>query len=202
MTADPLTLDELATLAEGGANIWVSAVAHGLSLGGAEDRARYELGDLALLVGSEYGADRLGQFARSINRPAKQLQEYRTVCRYYPRIVREQIFTACPRVTYTHLRTAMRLHDLDRSVAVLRAAHEQRWPVERMAEEIDRMRGKPAPPAKAWEGPVQAGTITRNPAGHPSIVLVFLDASWEQFPQNQPVMLKVYVSVEDAHAER
>lgn len=186
-------LDELAARAAEGAAIWPSAVVRGQELGGAEDSTRYELGDLALLVGSEYGADRLGQFARAINRPVSQLQEYRRVCRYYPRIVRERIFETCPRLTYTHLRVAMRLHDLDRSVAVLQRAQDERWPGERLAAEVDVLRGKPAPPVRVWEGPVQTGVVTGNTAGQPSITLVFLDASGAQFPQGRTVTLKVYI---------
>ena len=197
---DSQPLDELTAQAAEGANIWASAVARGVALGGSEDRTRYELGDLALLVGVEYGADRMGQFARSINRPVNQIQEYRRVCRFYPRIVRGQVFGTCPRITYTHLRTAMRLNDLDRALAVLRAAQDGRWSSERLGEEVDRLRGRPRPPVKAWEGVVRAGTVAANTAGQPCITLVFLDATGEQFPQNQPLTLRVFISEEDGDA--
>jgi hypothetical protein len=175
-----------------GSEVWARAVEYGASLATAEDRTRFELGDLALLVGTEYGRDRLGQFARAINRPAKQIQEYRGVCRYYPRVVRDQLAASCPRISYTHLRVAMRLHDLDRSIAALEAANREKWTVERMGEEIDRQRGKPAPPAKVWEGPVRSGPVTTNPAGQPVVTLVFLDASWAQFPEHAALTVKVY----------
>jgi hypothetical protein len=76
------------------------------------DEGRWILGDLALLVDKQYGEDKMGDFAKECQVPKKRIYEYRQVCGYWGSSVRADLWEL-PTVTYSLMRLAMRLENVD-----------------------------------------------------------------------------------------
>jgi hypothetical protein len=131
---------------------WADAVSLGIDARQQIDTGRYVIGDLALLVSAHYGSDEIGRFADDIHMEAKRVQEYRTVCRYYPPLVRASL--AGMDLPYSMLRAAMRYDDLDRSLDMLHTAALEHWRVMDLVNAIKQDLGEPVPDAPAFSGPV------------------------------------------------
>jgi hypothetical protein len=168
---DPIDFDvEIAKLeqaAQSGANVWDDAVNAGMELNKSLDTRRFELGDLAVLIGKKYGQDTIGKFATEIGVGKKRLQEYRTVAHFYEKSLRMQIFNAYPSLTYSHMRTAMKLASPAEVMGFLEECATNDWSVEKAGVEIKDRAGEPLPPEKLIEASVvvtgtdrSSGTMT------------------------------------------
>jgi len=112
------------------------------------DGGRWTLGDLSLEVQKQYGRNRISDFAREVNVPVGRVEEYRTVCRYYPKSVRADILGDNPLLSYSHFRVAMRFRDIEESIEFLMECADGAYTIERSMVEIKKRLNKPVPPPK------------------------------------------------------
>ena len=105
------------------------------------DIGRWIIGDLGTMVKAKYGEDEFGQFADEINIHRRSAEDYRAVARYYPKETRD------PRHNYSAHKTAMRLNDLDASIALLNEAVGKLWSVRDLLEQTRLIKGETIPTA-------------------------------------------------------
>jgi len=91
----------------------------GRAAAGSLDLGRFLIGDITLTIQTNYGENTLSEFAKAINVPVTRVREYRTVSKFWNIQQRQKILTDNPTLTYSHLRSAMRLKDLDRAISFL-----------------------------------------------------------------------------------
>ena len=122
---------------------WQTLVQAGIDLVQAQDRNRWSLGDLAAITERQYGQASVKKLATEIRMPRhKTLYEYHRVSRFYDLSTREEF----PQLSWSHYREAMRLESLSAACAMLAEAHDNDWPVAKLAREIKLQVGeKPAP---------------------------------------------------------
>jgi len=75
---------------------WEELISYGLELREKKDNIQWELGDIALQVGTVYGEDRLGEFAGQIGINKNTLRRYRVVSKAFPKENR------LPFLSFTH----------------------------------------------------------------------------------------------------
>jgi len=115
---------------------WSEIVETGRSAVSHMDVGRWIIGDLGTMVKARYGEDEFGQFADEINIHRRSAMEYRTVSRYYPPETRDA------RHNYTAHREAMRLNDLEASLALLQEAAVNLWGVRQIVERAKELKGE------------------------------------------------------------
>ena len=103
------------------------------------DIGRWIIGDLGTMVQAKYGQDEFGQFADEINIHRRSAEDYRAVARYYPKETRD------PRHNYSMHKTAMRLNDLEASIALLNEAVGKLWSVRDLLEQTRLIKGESKP---------------------------------------------------------
>lgn len=130
---------------------WESICETGRLAAANMDEGRWLIGDLSLLVQTEYGEDRIGQFAVQINVDKARVQEYRTVCQFWQKSVRAEILHECPLISYTHMRMAMKLEDLSVATEFVEQCNANGWTVEQARLELNNRLGKPSPPGKVMD---------------------------------------------------
>lgn len=196
-TIDPV--DALEALAADGADVWESAISAGIEAGASIDSGKWVIGDIACLVEKQYGEDRIGDFAKSINVERDRVVEWRGVCRFFDRPTRTALRASRPNLSYTHFREAKRLKDKAKAIAFLEEAADNDWNVERARIELRAQTGKPLPPLKL----VDTKATVRRIEGlkvtfdlNPGATGKLLDAWYEK----RPVRLVVY-EVEEARRE-
>lgn len=106
-----------------------------------QDQARWIIGDLACFVETEYGENRLSQFADDINVPFERVEEYRTMCRFWEFPVRAE-FSELSTVTYSHMRVAKAFKDVETARSFLLECVENAWTVRDARMEANRRLGK------------------------------------------------------------
>lgn len=111
------------------------------------DAGRWVIGDLALEVDKAYGENRIEEFAKEIQISTGRVMEYRTVCRFWQSSVRAELLEL-PSVTYSHLRVAMRLKDLDKAADFVRDCAADLLTVEAVRLRMNEALGKPTPARK------------------------------------------------------
>lgn len=100
------------------------------------DKGRFVVGDLACEVETRYGAHLIDDFAREINVGKSSVKAYRTVCRFYEPSTRVAFLANNPRITYTHMRHAMRLQSVDAAYAFLNEASANGYTTDESAHHI------------------------------------------------------------------
>lgn len=106
------------------------------------DKGRWVIGDLACAVEKSYGASLIDDFAREVNVGKASVKAYRTVCRFYEKDMRVAFLEANPRITYTHMRHAMRLETVDAAYAFLNEASANGYTTDESAHHIAELVGK------------------------------------------------------------
>lgn len=144
------TLEAIEQAAEQGNDIWEMVISAGITSSDDEDKARWQIGDLALLVKKEYGEDAIGKFAKEIKCPVKTVKNRRQICAFWDRrnSPRRDFLAELPNVYFSHYREAVRLGDLEQAIEFIEECHLNDWTVEAAALEINKRLGKPVPPAK------------------------------------------------------
>lgn len=117
------------------------------------DKGRWVIGDLACAVEKSYGASLIDDFAREVNVGKASVKAYRTVCRFYEKDMRVAFLEANPRITYTHMRHAMRLETVDAAYAFLNEASANGYTTDEAAHHIAELVGK-ATQSKVFDGMV------------------------------------------------
>jgi hypothetical protein len=124
-------------------NTWKDAVELAIDAAAQIDIGRYIIGDVSILVQAHYGENEIGRFADEINVDAKRVQEYRTVCKFFPPQIRSQ-FSELP-ISYSHFREAMRLKDLEEAIDFLHECALNLWRVRDARDEIKKRMGDVIP---------------------------------------------------------
>lgn len=129
---------------------WESIVSAGIEAQNRMDGGRWVIGDLALLVKSEYGQGSIEQFARDIKVELNRVREYRTVSEFWARenSARAEILATLPNLSWSHFRVAMQTKDVQAAADMLHTAAAHDWTVEAFRLELKRRMGKPEPPVK------------------------------------------------------
>lgn len=117
------------------ASAYQMAIAAAMDAAQQIDTGRWQVGDLAALVETKYGGETITDFAREIRIAKKRVEEYRTVARAYPNLLRTQIFEQYPNLTYSVLRTAMRFKNVEARLAFLADASDNHWTVDQADKE-------------------------------------------------------------------
>lgn len=105
------------------------------------DKGRWTIGDLACEIETVYGASLIDDFAREVNVGKASVKAYRTVCRFYTFDTRVAFLDANPRITYTHMRHAMRLQSVDTAYAFLNEASANGYTTDEAAHHISERLG-------------------------------------------------------------
>jgi len=123
------------------------------------DEGRWQLGDLSLEIQTQYGKNRIADFAKEVNVPVGRVREYRTVCRYYESSARAEILEDCPLLSYSHLRIAMRFGNIQQSIGFLNECADGAFTVERTIVELNKLLKKPIPPPKLLDAECELGRV-------------------------------------------
>lgn len=126
----------------------------------AMDTGRWLLGEYTrmLLDTTVYGAHTIEEFADAISIDAKRLYEFGAMATYYTPKTRESL--AGLNLTYSHMREARRLKDLNKSIAFLQKASLNVWTLTQTREAIKAYFSPDAPPAFS-DGPAMTDTNNR-----------------------------------------
>jgi len=147
--ADVIGVIERATLA--GEDTWEAAVSAGIQAQENMDTGRWTIGDLALLVVTKYGDNSVQDFAKSIKVEASRVKEYRTVARFWEKSARADIRESFANISYSHMREAMRLKDVDAAMKFIEECSLNDYTVEMARIKLNERLGKPMPPRKVAE---------------------------------------------------
>lgn len=104
------------------------------------DEGRWIIGDLALLVETNYGADNIGRFGREINVGKRRINEYRQCAGFFEKCARRAFLEENPTITYSHMRCAMRLKSPERAYKLLNKAARHNWTVDQVERFMARYR--------------------------------------------------------------
>lgn len=123
-------LELLDAAIKAGEDIYQLAVGMGQQAAENMDAGRWTIGDVAATVNKNYGTDMIGSFAKDIGVPVDRVREYRTVAGFWKKSARAE-FSDLP-LTYSHFRAAMGMGDIDDAKAMLHAAADGAWSVEKL----------------------------------------------------------------------
>lgn len=100
---------------------WETLTDYGRSLLDAQDRQRWQLGELVDLVQTHYGESSITKFCEEVKGKPSTLYQYAQVYRFYPR----DSWKEYPIVRYTQWREAMKLKDVDTALALIQRANDE-----------------------------------------------------------------------------
>lgn len=142
-------LDVIQAASAKGEDIWDTAENFGRLLSKKRDGVQYVLGDLACLMEVHYGEDTLGKFASAIGETRRRLEDCRTVCKFFKKPTRVQIFETLPQLSFSHLRlAAQRFPTYEQAEAFLHECAQEGWTVEKASIALKKRMGAPVPPEK------------------------------------------------------
>jgi hypothetical protein len=133
-------LEAIQRIVSSGDDAWESIVTLANSSENDMASRRWLIGDLALLVRTEYGKNRIADFATKANLARSTVSQYKNVSAFYPSDVR-YLYEG---VSYAHFRCAMRLKEL--AFQFLDECSSLSYTVEQAQIEVTKRLGKPAPP--------------------------------------------------------
>lgn len=105
------------------------------------DKGRWIIGDLACLVETSYAGHDIDDFAREVNIGKASAKAYRTVCRFYEPARRVDYLADNPRITYTHMRHAMRLETPDAAYTFLDECSSEGYTTDQAAYHLSKRLG-------------------------------------------------------------
>jgi hypothetical protein len=105
------------------------------------DTGRWLIGELANFVETEYAERSIEVFADGINVDAERVKEYRTMVRFWTFSARADISTL-DGVTYSHMRAAKGLGDLEAAKEFVRTCSLNKWPVWEARNQVNALKGK------------------------------------------------------------
>lgn len=175
-------LQAIERIIESGEDAWESIIS--LAQSGENDMAqrRWLLGDLALLVGKQYGKNRLSDFATKAGIARSTMNQYKNMSQFYENDTR----VSFPNLSYAHFRAAMRLKD--DATLFLSEASANEWTVEHAQIEAQKRAGKPTPPIKLLDA---EGCIEQVENGR---MVIILEPGIDYLEKlvNQQVQVKLY----------
>ena len=113
------------------------------------DRGRWTIGDDACEIKTQYGKHTLDEYAKSINVAKDRVEDYRGVCKFYSEFsVRTKFREENPMISFSHMRVAKRLKDVQKAYAFLEECSDNGYTVELARIRLTEILGKPVPPVK------------------------------------------------------
>lgn len=91
------------------------------------DARRWDVGDDACAMETKYGEATLLGMARDVNMNKTTLASWKRVAEYYPEILRRRLLDNLENLSYSHYKDAIRLKDIQKSVAWLEKCSEEGW---------------------------------------------------------------------------
>lgn len=91
------------------------------------DTRRWDVGDDACAMETKYGEATLASMARDVNMNKTTLASWKRVADYYPEIIRRRLLDNLENLSYSHYKDALRLKDIQKSVAWLEKCSEEGW---------------------------------------------------------------------------
>lgn len=139
----------LATAAAHGEDIWDGSKALAMEMTHDLDQRQLRLGDLACLVEKQKGEDTIGVWATEIGEVRKTITDYRTVSRFWPKDIRDEVLDELPRLNYSLLKLAAnRFPNRDEALPFLVECASNEWSVERARVTLNKRMGKRVPAEK------------------------------------------------------
>lgn len=105
------------------------------------DNARWYIGELALRIGVDYGEKMVEEFARRVGIAKSTAYQYRSMCVFYNWIDRSRD----DNITYSHMRDAKRLGNVDLAREWLEFVSANGWSVDEASWKLTEKLGKTHP---------------------------------------------------------
>lgn len=184
-------LEAVQRIIDTGGDGYGAAVSLAMSAEGDMSARRFLLGDLALLVRSSYGKNRMADFATKAGIARSTMSQYKGMSEFYPsdfRYVYENL-------SYSHLRIAKQFKE--DAYEFLAEASYSGWTVEQAQIKATERLGKPMPPIKLLdaEGCIQSIDLTNG------LLVIALapgvDGLQLQGLQGRDVTVKIFETTED-----
>lgn len=100
------------------------------------DSRRWLIGDTASVIKTRYSEHTIEDFAREIGINKSTAYQYCKVAEFYEPSLRRRLLEDMPNITYTYLRDAMRLEDVDLAVEWLERCSTEGWSVDQAAHQL------------------------------------------------------------------
>jgi hypothetical protein len=115
-----------------------------------KEDTQFLIGDM--LIGQEtvYAERTIAGLAGDVGLSPQSLYDYRDTAAFYPADIRARYRSP---LSYSHLKTARKLKDMDKALSFLDACVENVWSVAAAQMEIKRVMGKSVPDAPVFKGP-------------------------------------------------
>lgn len=132
---------------------WETAVSMGIEAMSRLDKSKWMLGDIVVAVVECYGgraprnSELIDDFARTINAEPKRVREYATVAKFWDANNRHEM-ARLQVITYTHMRDAMRLGDVESAKKFLYECADNGWTVLEARMKLAEQLGAKAPRKK------------------------------------------------------
>jgi hypothetical protein len=188
---DITPIEAVQKIIDEGGNGYEAALALAMSAEGDMSQRRFLLGDLALLIKSAYGKNRILDFATKAGIARSTMSQYKNVAAFYEPDTR-YLFD---NLSYAHFRCAMRLKE--RAFSFLEDCSANSYTVEQAQIEVTKILGKPLPPLKLLDalGCIQSVDLTNG------LLVIALapgvDGLQLEGLVNQTVNVKIFETSED-----
>jgi len=189
-------------VADEGVQMWEELVAKGIDATCSLDSAKWQICDLALEIVRCFGGERsprsaylIDGYARAINAPPDRVREYCTVSRFWGEDDRREM-ARLRGITYTHMRDAMRLGDVNTAKGFLREVYQNAWNVSEAREKLIERLG--VRPARKKKGAVSATLMQK--AGTLYLFQFHLDPD-EPSLVDLPIGAKIEISIYQSESE-
>lgn len=107
------------------------------------DEQYWIMGQCAILIQTHYAKQTLAKFANEIGVDPRRLCEYKVMTEFYPANIRERLKPLD--LTYSHMREARRLGDIDQAIEFLHQIAGSLWTVNETRERMNIMLGRTQP---------------------------------------------------------
>ena len=106
------------------------------------DARRWIIGDVANTVMERWQERTVSDFARDIGQPKSTVYQWAKVSLFYENSLRCRLLDNYSNLTYSHLRDALRLNDVDAAVAWLEAVSDNGWTVDEATRRLTEQLGR------------------------------------------------------------
>lgn len=149
---------------------------HSREVVGEIDERRWIVGDDALLIDTKYGEHTMDDFARDIGMNKSTVKGWKRVCEFYPKSIRGNLFEGYPNLTYSHMKDALRLKDLDEALVWLEQVSSEGWGPDKASHELTLKLGE-KPQAPSIPGEI-SDVYQRDGMGVVEILIAIDDMSY------------------------
>jgi hypothetical protein len=162
-------LEAIQRIVSSGEDAWESIITLANSSENDMSQRRWLIGDLALLVKTEYGKNRVADFATKANLARSTVSQYKNMSAFYPSDIRY----VYENLSYSHFRIAYRFKEA--ALEFLAEACYSSWTIETAQVKAQERLGKKLPPMKLLDA---EGCIERVDMMKGTILLSLADG-WD-----------------------